>query len=136
MDADRGTISPVAKALFKEDFLSRPRYQNGSLKLMPQIRTCRLGLPLARNRYNRPAAVAEESNRNGQAVPYEGARRIGHRITEDDGEQAGLSEVGRTHNLLGTRRALSLEGASEREPRTLDELQSWRVVTMYAADSD
>jgi integrase len=38
VDADRANISPAAKALFKEDFLSRPRYQNGSLKLMPRKR--------------------------------------------------------------------------------------------------
>jgi integrase len=36
MDAVRGNIKPAAKDLFKEDFLSRPRYQNGSLKQMPR----------------------------------------------------------------------------------------------------
>jgi integrase len=36
MDAVRGTLSPAAKDLFREDFLSRPRYQNGCLKQMPR----------------------------------------------------------------------------------------------------
>ena len=36
LDADRGTLSPAAEVLFKEDFLSRPRYQNGSLKSLPR----------------------------------------------------------------------------------------------------
>jgi integrase len=36
MDGLRGKLDPAAEACFKEDFLSRPRYQNGSLKLMPR----------------------------------------------------------------------------------------------------
>jgi integrase len=36
MDADRGKLSPAAEVLFKEHLLSRPRYQNGSLKLVPR----------------------------------------------------------------------------------------------------
>lgn len=36
MAANRGNIRTAAKDLFKEDFLSRPRYQQGSLKQMPR----------------------------------------------------------------------------------------------------
>jgi hypothetical protein len=42
LDAVRGTLSPAAKDPFKEDFLSRPRYQNGCLKQMPR----KSGLPV------------------------------------------------------------------------------------------
>lgn len=37
MDAVGGKLSSAAEVLFKEDFLSRPRYQNGSLKLLPRM---------------------------------------------------------------------------------------------------
>src|ERR1700692_1865282 len=36
LDADRGTLRAAARVLFKEDLLSRPRYQEGSLQLMPR----------------------------------------------------------------------------------------------------
>lgn len=36
VDGNRGKLHPAAEACFKEVFLSRPRYQNGSLKLTPR----------------------------------------------------------------------------------------------------
>jgi integrase len=36
LDGARGTLRTAAKVLFEEDFLSRPRYQNGSLKTLPR----------------------------------------------------------------------------------------------------